>query len=113
MHDVSAIVIPESFYADKHREIFRAIFETFAKGDPIDLLSVSTKLKNSGQLERVGGAAYLADLIESVPAAGNAIYYATEVQNKATLRGLIHAGDDIAEMGYSNPENIVIRLMQK
>lgn len=112
MHDISAVVYPESFYADKHREIYRAIFETFAKGDPIDLLSVSTKLKSAGQLERVGGASYLADLIETVPAAGNAMYYATEVQNKATLRGLIHAADDIAELGYSDPENIDATLDQ-
>lgn len=112
MHDVSAIVIPESFYADKHRQIFRSIFEIFGKGDPIDLVSVSTHLRASGQLERVGGASYLTELIETVPAAGNAIYYATEVQSKATLRGLIHAGEDIAEMGYSNPDNIDATLDQ-
>lgn len=112
MHDVSAIVYPESFYADKHREIFKAIIEIFSKGDPIDLLSVSTRLKQNGQLERVGGASYLTELIETVPAAGNAIYYATEVQSKATLRGLIHAGEDIAEMGYSDPDNIDATLDQ-
>lgn len=112
IHDVSAIVYPESFYADKHREIFRAIFEIFAKGDPIDLLSVSSRLKHNGQIERVGGATYLTELIETVPAAGNATYYATEVQNKASLRGLIHAGDDIAELGYSNPDNIDATLDQ-
>lgn len=106
IHDVSAIIYLESFYADKHREIYRAIFEIFAKGDPIDLLSVSTRLKSNGQLDRIGGASYLAELIESVPAAGNAVYYSTEVQKKASLRGLIHAADDIAEMGYSDPDNI-------
>jgi replicative DNA helicase len=106
MHDVSAIVYRESFYADKHREIYQAILDIFGKGDPIDLLSVSTRLRSGGQIERVGGAAYLTELIETVPAASNAIYYATEVQNKATLRGLIHAADDIAELGYSDPDNI-------
>jgi replicative DNA helicase len=45
MHDVSVTVYPESFYADKHREIFRAILDIFTKGNPIDLLSVSSKLK--------------------------------------------------------------------
>lgn len=112
IHDVSAIVYPESFYADKHREIFKAILEIFGKGDPIDLLSVSTRLRQNGQLERVGGATYLTELIEMVPAAGNAVYYATEVQGKATLRGLIHAGEDIAEMGYSNPDNLDATLDQ-
>lgn len=112
MHDVSVDIRPESFYADKHREIYRAILETFTKGDPIDLLSISTKLKANGQLERVGGASYLTELIEKVPAAGNALYYATEVMNKNTLRGLIHAADDIAELGYSDPENLDATLDQ-
>lgn len=106
MHDISVTVYPESFYADKHREIYRAILETFTKGDPIDLLSVTTRLKSNDQLERVGGAAYVTELIEQVPAAGNAHYYAEQVQNKSVLRGLIHAGEEIAEMGYSDPDNI-------
>lgn len=106
MHDVSTILHPESFYADKHGEIFRAVFDLFIKGDPIDLLSVSTRLKAEKQLDRIGGASYLTELIENVPAAGNAVYYAQLVQNKSTLRGLIHAADDIAELGYGDPENI-------
>jgi replicative DNA helicase len=106
MHDVSVTVYPESFYADKHREVFRAILALFTKGDPIDILSVTTKLKDLGVLERTGGASYLTELIETVPAAGNALYYAELVQNKSILRGLINAADDIAEMAYSDPENI-------
>jgi len=112
MHDVSVDIRPESFYADKHREIYRAIFEIFTKGDPIDLLSVSTKLKSANQLDRIGGAAYLAELIETVPAAGNALYYSNEVHNKSMLRGLIHAADDIAELAYADPENIDATLDQ-
>jgi replicative DNA helicase len=106
MHDVSVTVFPESFYADKHRNIFSAITQIFSKGDPIDLVSVVTKLKDMGVLDRVGGAAYITELIEMVPAAGNAAYYAEQVQDKSTLRGLIHAADDIAEIGYSDPETV-------
>ena len=106
MHDISVNIYPESFYADKHRQIYQAILSLFMKGDPIDLLSVTTKLKAEGQLERVGGASYITELTETVPAAGNAQYYANLVQNKSTLRGLINAADEIAEMGYSDPENI-------
>lgn len=106
MHDISVTVFPDSFFADKHRAIYEAIHKIFSKGDPIDTVSVATKLKDDNQLERVGGAAYLTELIETVPAAGNAMYYAEQVQNKATLRGLIHAADDIAEIGYSDPESI-------
>jgi replicative DNA helicase len=110
MHDVSVTVYPESFYADKHREIYRAILDIFMQGDPIDMLSVATKLKSREQLDRVGGASYLTELVEGVPAAGNALYYAELVQNKSILRGLIGAADEIAELAYSDPENVEIAM---
>jgi replicative DNA helicase len=106
MHDVSVTVYPESFYADKHRIIYKTIVEIFTKGDPIDLLSVTTQLKSKNELDRVGGSAYITNLADSVPAAGNGHYYAELVQSRAVLRGLINAGDDIAELGYSDPQNI-------
>ena len=106
MHDVSVSVYPESFFADKHRDIYRAILDVFSKGNPIDLLTVTEKLKDKGLLDRVGGASYITELIEAVPAAGNASYYAQAVQSKSMLRGLIHAADDIAEIGFSNPEDV-------
>lgn len=105
MHDVSVTVFPESFYADKHRIIFEAIYQIFIKGNPIDIVSVTSKLTANDSLDRVGGAAYITELIETVPAAGNAMYYSELVQGKAILRGLIYAAEDIAEIGYSNPEN--------
>lgn len=106
MHDISVTVYPDSFYADKHRAIFEAISLIFSKGDPIDTVSVITKLKDMNQLDRVGGAAYITELIETVPAAGNAMYYSDQVQQKSTLRNLIHAADDIAEIGFSDPESV-------
>jgi replicative DNA helicase len=106
MHDISVTVYPESFYADKHSNIFKAILAIFSGGDPIDTVSIITKLKDMNQLDRVGGASYIAELIETVPAASNAMYYAEQVQNKSTLRDLIHAADDIAEIGYSDPESV-------
>lgn len=105
MHDVSVTIFAESFYADKHRSIYEAIYQIFIKGDPIDIVSVTSKLTANGQLERVGGASYVTELIETVPAAGNAMYYSELVQGKAILRGLIYAADEIAELGYSDPEN--------
>ncbi len=106
LHDVSVTVFPDSFFADKHRLIYEAISHIFSKGDPIDTVSVVTKLKDMNALERSGGASYIAELIETVPAAGNAMYYAEQVINKSTLRNLIHAADDIAEIGYSDPETV-------
>jgi replicative DNA helicase len=106
MHDVSVTIFPESFYADKHRLIYDAITKIFSKGDPIDTVSVVTKLKDISALDRVGGASYVTKLIEMVPAAGNAMYYAEQVVNKSTLRNLIHAADEIAEIGFSDPESV-------
>ncbi len=106
MHDVSVTIWPDSFYADKHRAIFEAISKLFSKGDPIDIVSVVTVLKDMNQLDRVGGASYITELIETVPAAGNAMYYSSQVLDKAILRNLIHAADDIAEIGYSDPETV-------
>ncbi len=106
MHDISVTVYPESFYADKHREIFAAMLEIYTKGNPIDLLSLTHKLKDKKVLDRIGGASYLTELVETVPAAGNANYYAEVVQSKSVLRGLITAADDIAEIGFSNPEDV-------
>lgn len=106
MHDVSVTVYPESFYADKHREIYKAILDTFMAGDPIDILTITTKLKARNLLDRTGGASYVTELVETVPAAGNALYYSELVQNKSVLRGLINASEDIAEIAYSDPENI-------
>ncbi|MCA9365638.1 replicative DNA helicase [Candidatus Kaiserbacteria bacterium] len=106
MHDVSVIIYPESFYVDRHRSVFEAIFQLFTKGDPIDIVSVTNKLKSNNKLDQIGGAATISELIETVPAAGNALYYAGVVQAKSVLRNLIHAADDIAELGFSDPENV-------
>ncbi len=104
MHDISVTIFAESFYADKHRQIYDAIFQIFIKGNPIDVISLMNQLESNGTLSRVGGVAYLTELIETVPAAGNALYYGEIVQAKAMLRNLITAADEIAELGYSNPE---------
>jgi len=106
MHDVAVTVYPESFYTPNHQEIFKAILTLFSEGRPIDTLTVVTKLKDREMLERIGGASYITELIERTPAAGNALYYAEKVQGKSVLRGLINAGEEIAELGYSNPENV-------
>jgi replicative DNA helicase len=105
MHDVSVTVFPESFYAEKHRLIYEAIYQTFTKGDPIDVVSVANRLKSNATIDRAGGAAYLAELLETVPAAGNSMYYSEVVQSKAVLRGLIYAAEEIAEIAYSDPDN--------
>ena len=106
LHDISVTVFPESFFADKHRLIYQAITEIFSKGNPVDVVTLTSRLKESGALERIGGGAYVTELIETTPAAGNALYYAELVQGKYALRTLINAAEDIAELGYADPESV-------
>ncbi len=100
LHDISDLVSPESFYAEKHRMIMVAIMELFSKSEGIDLLTVSSKLRDQKRLEQIGGGSYLSELMNTVPAAANAKFYAEMVQKTALLRGVIAAAEDIGEMGY-------------
>ena len=69
-------------------------------GRRIDTTLLVERLKTSGQFEPVGGAAYLAEVLQSVPTAANAVYYAEIVRDKATLRALIHASTEILRDAY-------------
>ncbi|MEK7115794.1 MAG: DnaB-like helicase N-terminal domain-containing protein, partial [Patescibacteria group bacterium] len=66
---VGDIIAKEDFYADKHRMTFEAMIELFRKQEPIDLLSLSNRLQERGDLERIGGRAYLIQLSNTVPTA--------------------------------------------
>ena len=100
LHDINDVISPDSFYAEKHRIIYNSMLELYSRNEPIDLLSLSTKLKESKSLDQIGGSSYLAEIVNGVPSAANASHYANIVQNKSTLRNLISVGDQIAEMGY-------------
>jgi len=100
MFDISDIVSSDSFYVEKHRLIYKAMRELFSKSDPIDLLSVSARLKVNKDIERIGGGSYLTELVNTVPATANAHYYADLVQRAATLRSLIDVAEYIAELGF-------------
>ena len=106
MYDVSDVVTRESFYVDKHRMLFDAMLELHTRHEPIDLLSVSTRLKERGKFESVGGGSYLTELIDVVPSSTNAKYYAEIVQKKHVLRALIEAAEHISELGYNEADEI-------
>ncbi len=106
IHEISDVVTSESFYAEKHRAIYRAFIALAAASSPIDLLSVATYLKEHSELERSGGNAYLAELVSSVPTSANSKYYAQIVQKKAMMRGIIDAATDVAEIGYDESRDI-------
>lgn len=99
-HDVLDITREESFYADKHRVIWRAMHELFQKHEPIDLLTLSTRLREKNMLEAIGGASYLTELTNIVPSSSNAMHYAEMVQKKFVMRKLIEASENIGTLGY-------------
>ncbi len=112
LHDIIDTLNPDAFYAEKHRILYRAMLNLFTKNEPIDLLSVTAKLKDTNNLDGIGGASYLSDLAAGVPAASNANHYAGLVQKKYMLRGLIEAGEFIAELGYDEASDIEVVLDQ-
>jgi replicative DNA helicase len=80
--------------------------DLFSKGEPIDLLSVTARLKATKNLERISGASYLTELVNSVPATANAHHYASLVQKTATLRALIESAEFIAELGFDEGRDL-------
>lgn len=104
--DVLDIVTPDSFYAEKHRLIFGAMVDLFSKSEPIDLLSLSSRLKERDLLEKVGGSSYLSELVNAVPSASNLKHYAEIVQKKSVMRNLIGASQHIGELGYADEHEL-------
>jgi replicative DNA helicase len=94
--EILEVLVPEDFYRQAHALIFSAMTTLFDKNEPVDLVTVYSRLEAEGQLERCGGAGCLARLVDAAPAAVNAAHYARIVHDKALIRGLIAAGYEIA-----------------
>ncbi len=109
---VADFLTPKDFYKGIHQEVYLACQELFEKGEPIDLLSLSNRLKEKGQLEAIGGNSYLTELINSVPTASHVLSYAKIVQRKRTLRDLIEASHEIGVLGYNETEDVDVLVDQ-
>jgi replicative DNA helicase len=122
-----ALIIDErlqaaDFYRESHGQIYKAILALYAKGEPVDAITVVDELDRSSTLDAAGGQERVHELASLVPAASNAAHYARIVGEMATLRGLIRAGNDIARLGFDRPgetvelvdkaESIVFNLSQ-
>ena len=106
MPAVSEIVQSSDFYASLHESIFLALFALYERGEPLDKVSLAEELRNRGMLDKIGGMAYLNSLMDTVPTAASAEYYARIVREKSSLRGLIHAGTQITQFGYESEEDV-------
>ncbi len=96
---VTEILDASDFYRDRHGTIYRAALALWAKGEPVDAITLADELDERGELERVGGNAKVAELAALVPATSNVEHYARIVKEMATLRGLVRVGSEIARLG--------------
>ncbi len=98
------IVAFDDFYRPAHGQIFKAMVGLFMRREPIDVITLSKELNRTDDLENIGGAPTLTDLVDSVPTAANIEYYANIVLEKSLLRKLISASREIAEECYQAGE---------
>ena len=101
----AAVIDSGDFFREAHRRIFNAMVELNERSDAIDLITLKEALARSGDLEEVGGAAYIARLVDGVPRATNVEHYATIVKEKSTLRSLIASAHQILQEAYEGGED--------
>ncbi len=112
---VTEILDASDFYRESHAKIYRAALELYGKNEPVDAITLTNELEQRGELEEIGGRVRLHELARLVPATANARHYAEIVRETATLRGLILAGGEIAQLGWDRegePEELVARAEQ-
>ena len=107
---VADLLSPADFYLPAHSKIYETILELYSKNEPIDILSVTSKLKNQKQLQEVGGSGYLTEVINSVPSAAHITHYAKIIHDKKVLRDLIAASADITEKVFDSPDSAEVLL---
>lgn len=103
---VAEKLTPKGFYSEVHRIIYGAMMRLYSRGDPIDQLTLTNELRTMGEFDKVGGRAYVFQIVESVPTAANAARYADIVRGKAFLRSMIDAGSRILDEAFQEPENV-------
>src|SRR4051794_14347279 len=104
---VSELLDAGDFYRESHGRIYRAALSLYARGEPVDAITLTDELDRRSELEHVGGQDRVHELAALVPATSNAAHYAKIVREMATLRGLIRAGNDIARLGFDRPGDTV------
>jgi replicative DNA helicase len=119
---VSEVLDAGDFYRESHAKIYRASLSLYARGEPVDAITLVDELEERGDLDDAGGRERIHELAALVPATANAGHYAKIVREMATLRGLIRVGAEVARLGWERPgeaqelvdqaEQIVFELSQ-
>ena len=97
---------PEDFYRQDNQTIYEAIINLYNKAEPIDIITVKAELISLGKFEAVGGLEYLAILPDKVPTTANVEKYIKIVEEKAILRNLIKASNELINLGYAETEEV-------
>ncbi len=105
--DALEIVKVDDFYRPAHAHVFEAISSLYAAGDPADPVTVAEELTRSGVVDSVGGLDGLLSLQVNTPATSNAEKYARIIHEHYTLRRLIEVANEISELGYSRPDDVI------
>ncbi len=100
------MLLPDDFYRESHRKIFKAMIRLSDSREPCDLITLSEMLRKQGELEEVGGAAYLVTLVDYVPTAANISYYCKIVKEKSISRRMITVATEIVTLGYEEQTDI-------
>ncbi len=112
--DVGPILRAHEFYSPAHRRLYEVVLELHAAGKWVDVPLTVDRLKSSGDFDVIGGYEFLRSVVEAVPTAANAVWYARIVRDKAVVRNLIHASTDILREAYeqNDPDELLTRSQQ-
>ncbi len=103
---IGDLLSAEDFYKNSHGKIYESMLYLYEHHEPIDLLSLSNRLKDTNELEKIGGHSFLASLANTVPTAANIVHYSKIVSKKAVLRKLIDNASQIIVDAYNEKEEI-------
>ncbi len=106
LSEIMDIIRPEAFYSEKHKIVFVSMTELYNRHEPIDMLTVSARLKETGELDRIGGLSYLTEIVNVVPSSSNVEHYAQIVNKKHVMRRLIEAAEHVSSLGYEEAEEL-------
>src|SRR3989338_4934357 len=102
IHRAIELVQPLDFYRETHRHIYEAILSLYQRNEPADLVTLTSELKNKKLLESIGGATFIATLVDAVPTAANIVPYCRIIHEKAIVRRLIEGATKIVSQGYDH-----------
>lgn len=113
LYEITDTLVPDSFYSEKNKALYRLMLELSQRGDPLDLVSITSRAKEKKTLESIGGATYLTSLVEEVPTSANIKHYAGIVHKKFLLRSLIESAREIDQLARDDGGRDVDDILNK